>query len=416
MTSEGTGEVAARFTGYQKLLFVFLSVATFFEGYDFIALTQILPQLRADMGISVSESGWMVASINAGTVLAYLLIRKADGWGRRRVMTVTILGYTLFSFLSGLSLNVYMFTAAQFCARVFLIAEWAISMVYAAEEFPAARRGLVIGVISGFASLGSIVCAGITPMLLGLDLGWAPWRNVYFVGLLPLILLAFARRSLKESRRFAEASSKTKSRRTFLEIMRGPYRDRVLKLALIWGLTYLCTNTVVTFWKEFAQSELAFSNAEVARVITLGAIASMPLIFAVGPLMDKLGRRRCAVGVFLLGVSGAFLSYTVTDPWLLALPMTFAIFGASATLPVLNAFTTELFPTDHRADAFAWSNNLLGRIGYVLSPIAVTGIASVTSWSTAVRLTCVFPLVALALILKWLPETRGRSLEDTSSL
>ncbi len=33
-------------------------------------------------------------------------------------------------------------------------------MVYAAEEYPADRRGMVIGVIQGYSSAGSIACAG----------------------------------------------------------------------------------------------------------------------------------------------------------------------------------------------------------------------------------------------------------------
>ena len=65
-------------TGYQWKLFVFLSVATFFEGYDFIALSQILPNLRAEMGLDKTAGGLLVTAINAGTVIAYLLVRKAD--------------------------------------------------------------------------------------------------------------------------------------------------------------------------------------------------------------------------------------------------------------------------------------------------------------------------------------------------
>ncbi len=47
------------FSPYHKRLFVFLSVATFFEGYDFTALSQILPNLRADMvGAAAGTIGW----------------------------------------------------------------------------------------------------------------------------------------------------------------------------------------------------------------------------------------------------------------------------------------------------------------------------------------------------------------------
>ena len=82
----------------------------------------------------------------------------------------------------------------------------------------------------------------------------------------------------------------------------------------------------------------------------------------------------------------------------------------------MNAYTTELFPTELRGDAFAWANNVLGRIGYVLSPIAIGLIAESTGWGPVMAWTAVCPIVALGLILALLPETRGRELEDTSRL
>jgi putative MFS transporter len=94
-----------------------------------------------------------IGFINAGTLVAYVLVNRADRWGRRRVLTWTIAGYTVFTFLSGIAPNAYAFGLLQFLARILLIAEWATSQVMAAEEFPAARRGLVIGVLQGFTSL-----------------------------------------------------------------------------------------------------------------------------------------------------------------------------------------------------------------------------------------------------------------------
>ena len=151
-------------TSYQKRLFIFLSVATFFEGFDFMALTQILPNLRADFQINEFQAGLLFAFVNFGTVVAWLLIRKADLWGRRRVMMITIVGYTVFTFLTGFSWDVWSFALFQFIARIFLIGEWATSMVYASEEFSADRRGTVIGVLQAFSSLGAVFCAGVTPL------------------------------------------------------------------------------------------------------------------------------------------------------------------------------------------------------------------------------------------------------------
>lgn len=73
----------------------------------------------------------MIGVVNIGTMVAYWLVKKADRWGRRRVLMITIAGYTVFTFLTGLSQDIVSFTFFQFMARIFLIGEWAVSMVYA---------------------------------------------------------------------------------------------------------------------------------------------------------------------------------------------------------------------------------------------------------------------------------------------
>ncbi|WP_438018817.1 MFS transporter [Sorangium sp. So ce315] len=401
------------FTPYQRRLFWFLSVASFFEGYDYLALTQILPNFGAEMGLAARHEGLLVGFINAGTMIAYLLVRKADEWGRRRVLTITIAGYTVFSVLTGFAPNVYVFAVCQLLARIFLLGEWAVSMVYAAEEYPSDRRGMVIGVIQAFSSLGSIVCAGVVPLLLTTPYGW---RSVYFVGGIPLVLMAIARRGLRETARFEQAAAERQGEgpQPLLRIWRSPYRGRMLQLALIWGLTYVCTQNAVTFWKTFALRERGFTDAEVGASITFAAVVSMPLIFASGKLLDVVGRRRGAVIIYVLAAGGVLGAYSLGTRAGLTAALVFAIFGASGVLPVLNAYMSELFPTHLRSDALAWSNNLLGRIGYLLSPIAVGLAAEGVGWGPAVSATAIFPLFALALILWLLPETRGKELEETA--
>ncbi|CAN91597.1 MULTISPECIES: MFS transporter [Sorangium] len=403
------------FTPYQRRLFWFLSVASFFEGYDFLALTQILPNFGAQMGLLPRHEGLLVGIINSGTMIAYLLVRKADQWGRRRVLSVTIAGYTIFSVLTAFAPNVYVFAVLQLLARIFLLGEWAVSTVYAAEEYPSDRRGMVIGVIQAFSSLGSIVCAGVVPLLLATPYGW---RSVYLVGGIPLVLIAVARRGLRETARFEQAAAERAGEGTppFTRILRSPYRGRMLQLALIWGLTYVCTQNAVTFWKTFALRERGLSDGEVGGSITFAALASMPLIFVSGKLLDVVGRRKGAVIIYVLAAAGVLGAYSLGSRGALTAALVFAIFGASGVLPVLNAYMTELFPTHLRSDAIAWSNNLLGRIGYMLSPIAVGFAAEEIGWGPAVSATALFPLVALALILWLLPETRGKELEETARI
>ena len=399
---------------YQRRLLVFLSVATFFEGYDFLALAQILPNLRDDMGLPIEWGGYIIGTINVGTILAFWIVRRADVWGRRRVLTVTIAGYTLFTFLSGFAPNVYVFVLAQLVARVFLLGEWAVSMMIAAEEFPAERRGFAIGIVQAFSSLGSIFCAGVVPLLLKTEYGW---RSVYFVAVAPLILLAFARRNLRETGRFEAmvAERGAVAPESLWNIWRSPHRKRVLMLAAIWFVAYIPAQNAIAFWKDFAVNERSFTDAEVGLAIPIAAVAAMPFVFATGWLIDALGRRKGAAVIFGVGGLGVVGCYTLHGFAPLTLALVLGIFSASAYLPVLNAYSAELFPTAQRGTAFAWSNNLLGRIGYVAGPFFIAfAVRETGALGPVVASTAIFNVVAIGLVFAFLPETTGRELEDTA--
>jgi putative MFS transporter len=161
-------------------------------------------------------------------------------------------------------------------------------------------------------------------------------------------------------------------------------------------------------------AERGFTDKGVGGAVALAAVASMPLVFASGKLIDVIGRRMGAAIIFSLTSLGVVLSYNLHGRWPLTGALVLTIFGTSAVLPVLNAFTSELFPTAMRADAFALANNVLGRTSYVAAPFLVAALAERTPWSVAVSLTAIGPLVAMAVILAKLPETRGLELEDTA--
>jgi len=413
--TEGSAERPAaerpRLTPYQRRLFAFLGVATFFEGYDFFALTQLLTNIRAEFGLGRDGAGLLLGVVNGGTVLAYLLVGRADRWGRKRVLSVTILGYALFTFLSGLAPNVWVFGACQLLGRVFLIGEWAVSMVIAAEEFPAARRGTVIGVITAASGLGGVLCAGLVPVLTEAF----GWRSVYMVGVLPLLLMAWARRDLRETERFVTRRD-GQTERPLTAIFRTPYRRRMLELGAIWFLTYVCTQNGVAVWKDYAIGELGMTDRAAADVVKIGALTAMPLVFLAGKVFDRFGRRLGAVFVYVPLVLGLLGIYGFTAKVELCLAMILAVFALNAVLTLLNTLTTELFPTSLRGDAFMWSNNLIGRLGYWLSPPLIGLIAKDTGWGPVVRWSVLFPVAAFVLLLVLIPETRGRELEETAEV
>ncbi len=406
MSSAATNPDAA----YHRRLLVFLSVASFFEGYDFLALAQLLPNIRAHYGLTEGDGGLLVTVVNAGTMIAYGLVRQADRWGRKRALGVTIVGYTIASFLSGLAPTAWLFALGQLLARVFLIGEWAIALVVAAEEFPKERRASAMGIIQASSSLGAVACAGLVPLLVKLPFGF---RTVYFVGAVPLMLVAFLRRSMREPPRFeAQQKAAAGATRSLFEIFRGPSAKRVLLVAVVWALSYVCTQNAVTFWKEFAVAERGFTDGDVGLSVTIAALAAMPLAFMSGKLLDVVGRKKGGALIFLLLSGSTVAAYSLHSWALLTFALVFAIWGSTAILQVLNTFTTELFPTKERADAFAWSNNLLGRIGYVLSPVAVGVAAERWGWGPSVSATAIFPLIGLVIVLATFPETKGRELDD----
>ncbi len=393
-------------------LLAFLSVAAFFEGFDFLALAQVLPQIREEFALSKAGAGALFAVVNIGTILAWFLVRRADAIGRRRTLMVTILGYAVATAVTGLATNVWWFAGAQLVARMFLLAEYATSVIYASEEYPADRRGFAIGMIQGASSLGSVACAGLTPLLVQAPWGW---RTVYFAGIVPLLLLSWARRSLPETARFLALPAEQRRPRPPFAILGGPSRTVLLRLGLIWMLTYTCSNTAVSFWKDFAMGERGLTEAQVGWSLAAASLVSMPLVFLSGRLLDRWGRRRGAVLIYAVTAVGVVGSYGVHGHGALTVAMTLAIFGVSAVLPVLNAFTTELVPTAQRGEAMGVANNLLGRVGYVIAPWLVGRAAEATSWGAAMRPTAISLLVALILILCWLPETAGRELDEGDS-
>ncbi|MEM6961665.1 MAG: MFS transporter [Myxococcota bacterium] len=415
---------------YRRKLLVFLSVASFFEGYDFIALTQLLPELRENFSLSRTEGGLLIGFINIGTIAAYGIVRQADRVGRKQVLAFTIAGYAILTGLSGLAPNAIVFGTLQLMSRAFMIAEWVTSLVIAAEEFPANRRGTVVGTIQACASLGSIVCAGIIPTLKSLAPAagpgflWLPegtdyrFRVVYFIGVIPLFALAYARRNLKETRRFrAIKSDEPAPQRSLLHIFRTRHRKRVLQLGLIWTTSYLCMQNGVAFFKDYAMTEAGLTDTQVADAVKIAALVSMPFVFYVSRLLDALGRRPSAAIIFGTGAFGILIAYQSTHLPTLTLALVLGVFASSASNHVLNTYTTELFPTELRADAFAWSNNVLGRIGYVGSPILVGYLADqFDSWGLVLTTTAVFPLITIWLIYWLLPETKHMPLEETEKL
>ncbi|MGH7804505.1 MAG: MFS transporter, partial [Candidatus Binatia bacterium] len=197
-------------TSRHRLLLFLLGAATLFEGYDRFIVSLALPYIGADLGASESTLGWALSAIRLGALASIPLGRVADRRGRRGLLLFTILAYTIATAATGFSTGIVTFVAFQLLATIFLLTELSLAQVVIAEEFPRDFRAQGQAMLGAFGALGAGLCAVIFPMFQQTALGW---RGLYFVGLLPLLLIAWLRRALPETERWQQARDEGRTER-----------------------------------------------------------------------------------------------------------------------------------------------------------------------------------------------------------
>src|SRR5262249_5435329 len=149
-------------TPYLWALMGMLVSATVFDAFNISILSTVAPIIQQLHGLNNTQWGLVNLIIRLGAVASFFILILADRFGRRPVITLTILGYALFTALTGRADSIESFTAWQFCARIFLAAEFALALIIIGEEYPTRWRGFGISLLGGIGALGTIV-AFLTP-------------------------------------------------------------------------------------------------------------------------------------------------------------------------------------------------------------------------------------------------------------
>ncbi|MCW3045174.1 MAG: Niacin/nicotinamide transporter NaiP [Actinobacteria bacterium] len=408
-------EEAAAEARYRRKLMGLLSAATFFEGYDGYVFSFVLAQVLTTYGGTERTGGVIRAITIAGTVAAFFLATQADRIGRRRLLLITVTGYTVMTALTSAAPNLVWYTVAQFLAQVFLGAEWAAAVTMVVEEYPQDRRGRALGILTSMGTLGGI-SVGLLGFagFMGNPLGW---RAFYLVGLIPLVVVAVGRRGLRETRRYEAATQAADLNRSgIFEPWKPEFRHNVLAVGLTHFFRYLAVSAGVAWWVYYAEKEAHMSVSLTGLYLAIaGVVGALGFVIA-GRLMDRFGRKPTFLTyVVMAGILGTLLFQTHAPGPMLPLLCGTIFFGLGSGAAT-TAFATECFPTYVRGRAATWCRNAFEVPGGIFGPLIVGflgdhrhgAIGSIGGAASLLFLVCTLPVIVIA--WKGIAETKGLDL------
>lgn len=404
-------EATGRFhlTTRQKRLLPVLLMASFFEGFDWMVINLALPYITKDLHLNTQQAGMVAAIIAIGALVSFFVVRMGDRVGRRPVFITSIVLYSVFSILTALTKSVELFVAFQFLARIFLVSEWMTGIIVVSEEFPVEYRGRGISLFQSASAIGAIFPTIFLPVMSALNLGW---RGLYFLGGLPLLVIIFLGRNFKETSRFQQTrETKTETGPGMFDVFQPVYRKYMVTVMALWFLIYLCYASVLTFWSYHVVNELNWTEQMVSIAMGVSYVLGLLGYVAVGKLMDSLGRKKTAIIFFVLGAFATVANFQATSFTAIMILLTLQCLTVGTFVVICSNFTAELFPTEIRANASAWGNNVAGRLGTIAAPMLVGFMASpLATVGNAVSVMALGPLIAAVLVAAILPETRGREI------
>lgn len=398
--SEATGQLTRR----HRSLLLLLAATTLFEGYDRFIVSLALPSIARDLGEEDARLALALALIRSGALVAILLGQAADRFGRRRLLLVTVLGYTVATAATGLSTTLASFVVLQMLALTFLSAELSLAQVVVAEEFPPGARGAGQAMLGASAALGAGLVAMLFPLMEESPLGW---RGLYFVGVLPLLVVGWLRRSLPETTRWTNLAEHERRATGIMAVLRPAHRVRFAVLMLVAGAAFAAAASAFSFASYRATTVFGWTPGQVSAMVLTGGGLGFWGWVVFGRLADVLGR--LWTGAVALVGGGLSIIVFYRTPYLMAAFTGIVFFEAGASVAI-NALSTEVFPTALRATAKVWVTNA-AVIGAMIGLGLVGLVADRVGGHALVIAGLAFLPMLFAPLLFVLPETHKRELE-----
>lgn len=403
------------------------------------AMEQLLPDKSkvieyGSYTTSVFLLGWATGGLIFGAL--------GDRFGRARILTVSVLLYSVFTGLSALSTGFFDFCVYRFLTGMGVGGVFGLAVALVADSVPDKARAPALGLLQSLSSIGNI-SAGLIGMGIAalaaqqlLPGGIKTWQAMFLVGATPAFLCVFILAKLKEPQKWVDAKAAGK----ISGIKFGSYGSllshaRWKKHA--WGGLVLCSAGIIGLWgignfhptivgsivtehlkasnvsPEKLASEKAFWSSMGLLLQNIGAFAGMTTLAWVA---QAKGRKFAFALSLLLAFASTVLVFKFMRNfsdifWMIPLMG----FGQLSVFAVYAIYLPELFPTSLRATGTSFCYNF-GRVAAATSPFTVGQITkslggNLEGFRTAGLWMSLVLLLGL-LVLPMLPETKDQPLPE----
>jgi MFS family permease len=424
-------------TPYHWLVVVIASCGWLFDCMDqrlFIlgrepALRELLANDPQAVQLVKTLSGYATTSMILGWATGGIIFgMMSDRVGRVKTMVVTLLIYSGFTGLSGIAQSWVDFTIYRFLVGLGIGGMFGAATTLVAESVPGAFRAVALGSLQALSALGNIIGSLTSlaippgaPHVLG---SYSGWRVLFFVGIVPALLIVPIIFVLKEPdawlRARADAAAGAGPRASIgspIELFRHPRwrHNTIIGLLLgvsgmigLWGIGFFSPELISTALKGEPQTVVDRVRGLGTAFQDVGSFLGMVTFTVVASF---LSRRVAFLGALLLSMTVTAFVFTSLHSagdayWMLPM-MGFAQLAVFAGYSI---YFPELFPTRLRGTGVGFCYNTVRYLA-APAPILFGYLATMMSFrQAAVFMSTVYLIGTVALI--WAPETKGQPLPE----
>ena len=425
---------------------IIAALGSFLFGFDTAVISGTTEALTTVYSLTEGLLGFTVASALIGTLFGALLVgRPSDWWGRRPVLTVLAVLYLVSAVGCAFAWNWWSLLFFRWIGGIAVGGASVVSPVYITEIAPARRRGLLVAV-SQLNIVVGILAAYFSNYLVASVLGPehpAAWRWMFGIEAAPAAIFLGASFLIPESPRWlvrtgdrarAEMAlirfghenplreveeieqSLTSERQGHREsLFQRRYAKPLLLAAMIAAFNQLDgINAVIYYTADIFRMAGADKAGALMQSVIIGLTNLVMTVFAM-VLIDRIGRKSLllagSVTFVLSHALAAWIFRTHAQGWIVIVAM-MGIVGSHAYSQgaVVWVVINELLPNAVRASGSAAACFLIWLLCIGVSwtfPVLARN-----SGASAFAFFAVMMLVQFVLVLKYLPETKGVSLEE----